>query len=76
MSPSRRSAARGGIGPQMVFLGLIFMAQGFVIFTAIALCSGTLGNYLMQKPQAGRYFSWLSAAILFSLGIRLAMAVR
>lgn len=74
--PQFTAPGRGAVWAQMIVLGLIFMAQGFVIFTAIALCSGTLGKRLMRNPQASRYFSWLSAAVLFSLGIRLALAGR
>lgn len=59
---------------EMIMLGLIFMLQGMIIFTAIGLLSGTIGNYLLQKPKVSRLFSWLTAGIFATLGIRLALA--
>ncbi len=61
---------------QMIVLGVVFMLQAVVIFTAIALFSGSLGNYLIQNPQVARYFAWLSSGIFASLGIRLALVRR
>ena len=74
--PQFTTPAAGSVAVQMMMLGLLFMAQSFAIFTVIALCSGTVGNYLLRQPRTGRYFSWLSAAIFAALGIRLARARR
>ncbi|MEW6521074.1 MAG: LysE family translocator [Thermodesulfobacteriota bacterium] len=59
---------------QMIMLGLIFMVQGMIIFISIGLLSGAIGNYLLRKPGAARVFSWLTAGIFATLGIRLALA--
>ena len=61
---------------EIVFLGLLFMVQGVVIFTLIALLSGYVGDYLTRKPKVSRLFAWLSAGIFASLGFRLALAQR
>jgi threonine/homoserine/homoserine lactone efflux protein len=66
----------GSLALQMTLLGVVFMLQGVIIFTAIALFSGTLGNYLARNPQVARYFAWLSSGIFASLGIRLALSQR
>ncbi len=66
----------GNVALQMIVLGVVFMLQAVIIFTAIALFSGSLGNYLVQKPQVARYLAWLSSGILVSLGIRLALVRR
>ncbi len=64
----------GSVGLQMVALGLIFMVQAIVIFTAIGFFSGSVGNYVLTRPQVARVFSWLSAGIFAALGLRLALA--
>ena len=66
----------GNFALQMILLGVLFMLQTVVIFTAIALFSGSLGDYLIRKPEVAKYFSWLSSGVLASLGIRLALARR
>lgn len=65
-----------GIRPalQMLVLGLVFMVQGIVIFSAIGYLSGSVGNIVLKRPNIAKYFSWLSAAIFASLGLRLAFA--
>ena len=66
----------GSVGLQMAALGLIFMLQAVVIFTAIGFFSGSVGNFVLTRPQVARAFSWLSAGIFAALGIRLALAER
>jgi len=66
----------GHVGLQMIALGLLFMLQAVVIFTAIGFFSGSIGRCLNRRPLAGKCFSWLSAGIFASLGIRLAMTER
>jgi len=74
--PQFTVAGAGGIGWQMAALGLLFMAQAVVIFTAIGYFSGRVGDYVLARPEIARYFSWLSAGIFAALGIRLALAER
>ena len=66
----------GQVGLQMIGLGLIFMLQTLVIFSAIGYFSGTLGNYIITNPKIAKYFNWLSAGIFASLGLKLALAER
>jgi threonine/homoserine/homoserine lactone efflux protein len=61
---------------QMLFLGLIFMIQGAIIFTLIGYFSGSIGNYILTRPKLARYFDWLTAGVFTSLGVRLALAQR
>lgn len=61
---------------QMLLLGLIFMMQAVIIFSAIGYLSGSVGNIILTKPGISKYFAWLSAGIFASLGIRLALAQR
>ena len=61
---------------QMLLLGFIFMSQAIVVFGAIGLLSGSVGNAVLRRPRIARYFAWLTAGIFASLGIRLALAER
>ncbi|HET6418731.1 MAG TPA: LysE family translocator [Geobacteraceae bacterium] len=64
----------GGAALQMFLLGLAFMLQAVVVFTAIGLLSGSIGNAILKKPRIAGSFSWLTAGIFALLGIRLALA--
>lgn len=72
--PQFVSPGSGNVALEMAMLGLVFMVQGMIIFTAIGLLSGAIGSYLLRKPQVSRIFSWLTAGIFATLGIRLALA--
>lgn len=61
---------------QMMLLGLIFMVQAMIIFSAIGYLSGSVGNAILTRPGISKYFAWLSAGIFTSLGLRLAFAER
>jgi threonine/homoserine/homoserine lactone efflux protein len=74
--PQFTASTAGSVGVQMVALGLIFMVQAIVIFTTIGFFSGSVGNYVLTRPQVARAFSWLSAGIFAALGLRLALAER
>lgn len=65
--------AAGRVGAQMVMLGLLFMAQAFVLFSAIAWFSGGIAERLSRDPRWPKYLSWLAAAILAALAVRLAL---
>jgi len=64
------------LGLQMIILGLIFMLQAALIFSTIGYFSGHVGERLLARPKIARFFSWLSAGIFGTLGLRLAMAQR
>lgn len=61
---------------QMLILGFIFMVQAVIIFTLIGFFSGSIGNYILSRPEIARRFDWLTAGVFASLGIRLALTQR
>ncbi len=61
---------------QMLLLGLLFMLQAVVIFSAIGYLSGSLGDIILKRPGIAKYFAWLTAGVFASLGLRLALAER
>lgn len=74
--PQFISANGGGVAPQMALLGLIFMLQAMCVFGVIGYLSGSLGELVLKKPGIAKYFAWLTAGILGSLGLKLAFAHR
>ncbi len=74
--PQFVSGGAGGSARQMLLLGLIFMAQAVVVFSAIGFLSGSVGNAVLKRPRIAGYFAWLTAGVFVSLGVRLAMAER
>lgn len=67
-----------GVGApvQMLVLGLVFMVQAVILFSAIGFLSGSLGDVILKHPAISKYFAWLTAGVFASLGLRLAFAHR
>jgi threonine/homoserine/homoserine lactone efflux protein len=61
---------------QMIILGLIFMAQVAVIFGFIGYFAGSLGNWLLKRPNFTKAMNMVSAAIFLGLGIKLLTSTR
>ena len=61
---------------QMLLLGFIFMVQAVIIFCLIGFFSGSIGNFILARPQIAKYFDWLAVGVFASLGVRLALAER
>jgi threonine/homoserine/homoserine lactone efflux protein len=59
-----------------VALGLVFTLLSVVIFSAIALFSGVVGDRLSRNPRFGTALQWLTAFVLVGLGVRLALSGR
>ncbi|GAB3628613.1 lysine transporter LysE [Pandoraea terrae] len=60
-------------GWQMFLLGLVFMAQTAVVFSAFGLFAGSLGGWLKRRPGTGRWLDRLAGATFIGLGIRVAL---
>jgi len=74
--PQFISQNAGSISMQMFLLGLVFMLQAVVIFSAIGYLSGSVGDVLLKRPGIAKYFAWLSASVFAALGLKLALAER
>jgi len=64
----------GSVPMQMIFLGIIFMVQAWLIFSAISIFAGIVGERIIQKPGVGRYINWGKAGIYTCIGIKLALS--
>lgn len=64
----------GNIPIQMIFLGIVFMVQAWLIFSAISIFAGIIGNKIIQKPGIGKYINWGKAGIFTIIGVKLALS--
>ena len=58
---------------QMLVLALVFIAQAFLIFRAIALFSGTVGAWFRRRANASVHLNRLAGCAFIGLGIRMAL---
>ena len=58
---------------QMLVLALVFIAQAFVIFSAIALFSGAVGAVFRRRASASVHLNRLAGCAFIGLGIRMAL---
>jgi threonine/homoserine/homoserine lactone efflux protein len=71
--PQFVNADAGNVGVQMALLGTLFMAQTVVIFGAVALFSGWIGERLRAHPAIGERLGLFAGLTFIALGIRVAM---
>lgn len=64
----------GNVPMQIIFLGIVFMIQAWLIFSAISMFAGTIGDKIVQKPGIGKYINWGKAGIFTFIGVKLALS--
>jgi len=64
-------AEHGNVNWQTAALGLTFTAQSVVLFGLLGFFSGSIGQWLNRRPQAGAWLDRLTGAIFVGLGLRL-----
>ena len=74
--PQFASPATGGSALRLLALGLLFALLSVLVFSAIALFSGVLGDRLSQNLRFANALRWLTGCVLVGLGVRLALSVR
>ncbi len=72
--PQFASSATDGMALRLVALGLIFALLSVVVFSAIAIFSGVVGDRLSRKPRFATALQWLTGCVLIGLGLRLALS--
>jgi threonine/homoserine/homoserine lactone efflux protein len=63
----------GHVGMQMALLGVIFMLQTIVIFGAVAMFSGWIGDRVRARPAIGERLNVFAGITFIALGIRVAL---
>ena len=74
--PQFADPVRGPISLQMVALGGIFITATILVFGAIALIGGTLGEWLNRSERAQRVMNWTAGTIFVGLALKLVTAER
>jgi threonine/homoserine/homoserine lactone efflux protein len=63
----------GNVGWQMALLGVVFMGVTVVVFGAVAIFSGWIGNWVRRKPVIGARLNVFAGITFIALGIRVAL---
>lgn len=70
--PQFASQEAGAIAPQIILLGTIFICVALMIFSAIAILAGEIGNWFSKSPKAQIYLNRLAGTIFAGLALKLA----
>lgn len=68
--------ATGTAALSLLAFGLLFALLSVVVFSAIALFSGALGDRLARNPSFANVLQRLTGCVLIGLGVRLALSGR
>lgn len=74
--PQFADPVRGPISLQMVALGGIFITATILVFGAMALIGGALGEWLNRSERAQRVMNWTAGTIFVGLALKLVTAER
>ena len=72
--PQFVGSATDGVVLRLVALGLIFALLSVVVFSAIALFSGIVGDRLSRSPRLATALQWLTGCVFLGLGVRLGLS--
>ena len=56
---------------QIIFLGVTFALQAFIIFSAVAICAGKVRNLILRKKNLGQIFNYVEAFVLALIALTL-----
>jgi threonine/homoserine/homoserine lactone efflux protein len=74
--PQFVSPAGGAAGAQMLVFGSLFALQTVIVFGAIALAAGTLGQQLARRPRLAPWLDRLAGMVFIGLAVHLLMGER
>ena len=69
--PQFADPERGSISLQMISLGCIFIVATILVFGAVALIGGALGDWLNRSLRAQRIMNWVASTVFVGLAIKL-----
>ena len=71
--PQFVDTGRGHVKVQILIFGCTFVILALTGFSLVGICSGSLGNWLHDKPAIGNNMHKIAGCILAILGVRLAL---
>ena len=72
--PQFASPEYGALAPQIFILGALFMAVSLVLFSAIAMLAGALGEWLNRSAKAHLYLNRITGLVFIGLALKLLTA--
>ncbi len=72
--PQFADPGRGSISLQMVALGGIFIIATILVFGAVALIGGILGDWLNRSARAQKVMNWVAGTVFVVLALKLVTA--
>ncbi len=70
--PQFTQPQNGNLVSQFFLLGTVFIVVALLIFSAIAMLSGSLGGWIKSSPNAQRYLNRISGCVFLGLSLKLA----
>ncbi len=74
--PQFADAKRGPLAPQILFLGCLFVFNGFFVCAAYALLASRFGEWLKSRWDVGTWLNRVSGTLFIGLGLKLALERR
>ncbi|NLC23693.1 MAG: LysE family translocator, partial [Oxalobacter sp.] len=74
--PQFANPARGSISIQMMILGGFFILASILVFGAIALAAGTLGDWLKRSEKAQKVMNRVAGVVFLGLAAKLLLSER
>lgn len=74
--PQFANPALGGVAPQLMVLGIVFMVATLLVFGAIACFSGVFGTLLQRSARAQTVLNRVAGLVFLGLAVRLATVDR
>lgn len=69
--PQFASPARGSVGMQMLMLGVLFMLAALMVFSAVAVFSGAVGERLQRSPKVQVWLNRMAGTVFAGLALKL-----
>ncbi len=70
--PQFADPERGSISLQMISMGCIFIVATVLVFGAVAMVGGALGDWLNRSMRAQQVMNWIAGTVFVGLAIKLA----
>lgn len=74
--PQFTSPTAQSVALQLLTLGMTFALLTWLLFSMLGYFSGTLGDWLVNRPSFANALRWLTGSVLIGLGLRLARPER
>jgi threonine/homoserine/homoserine lactone efflux protein len=71
--PQFADPARGSLVLQLLVFGGVFMVATILVFGAVALSAGLVGEWFSESPKAQRAMNYMAGTVLAGLAIKLAL---